>query len=702
MWPVVESDVVEAGNASSSASSPESDLELEKAVFEHLDWYVRQPSPMKQPSDASSTDASAAPRIMPNKSNFQRKIEEYKAILAKSGICRKASMVSEPGDQAGLEESSEAQSKDAHHVESENPAQYVVEPPAKKVESVALHSNRKLSNAADPIGGAIAGSEDSRSTSSSTPESRSSLFSAPIPTSSSSSSAAEEGLAISSKLLVENGALKCPSYPLVSPKLYAKSTASFANVRFIQDLMHPYFCRNDTFPSPKEILVAGASPSGEYLAVGFASSLYVWKVADALTPSLSPDCGQGEYLLIFNELPCRVYPLDTMPQGLAWSKHNFLATIHKDCHDIYLWHVSKKDVVFVFKPPEDEANKEPLRGITFHPSDDSFFVTIATTQFKIWSVQEKRCTFHRVIPRFILSSVKERLVAISFDSSGNLIMGSTNLGRIIFFDFHKTRYDTQTTVPSKKGTRKGAEISSISACPLPRPGERKERYMVATTDGQIRIFESFQKNQVAFFTTSSSMASPPALQAPAFSTCPIAPHFSDDGEFIISVSNNRQNICIWNYFKRQEVPAASKTKRKSLFQSVLKRFSKNVEAMPNNFDGSYPPASINARIHEESRRQYSAPNVPNSYEFFHHDEAHFLSAFFLPARITERLMSIMRSSNPNAFLKDATSRNATTAINSQERIMVVLDTAGHVKIYLECPNIVPCYFESFSSRNLPS
>ncbi|KAI0512814.1 WD40-repeat-containing domain protein [Xylaria bambusicola] len=273
------------------------------------------------------------------------------------------------------------------------------------------------------------------------------------------------------------------------------------------------------------------SQDGRYLATGGRDRiLRVWAVIateeDRRTyheeENASTEHEEHLSAPVFHSKPAREF---TGHEGdildLSWSKNNFLLSSSMD-KTVRLWHMSRRECLCTFK------HKDFVASIAFHPRDDRFFLAGSLdSSLRLWSIPDKAVAYS--------SQLSDIITAVGFSPDGKTAIAGTLHGICMFYETEGLRFLSQLHVRSSRGKNaKGSKITGIQTMNFgPDDTDSEVKLLVTSNDSRIRIYNMADKSLDA------------KLKGHENTCNQIRASFSDDGEYVISGSEDRKAF-IWS------------------------------------------------------------------------------------------------------------------------------------------------------------
>eukprot|EP01025_Chloroclados_australasicus_P044949 TRINITY_DN4897_c0_g3_i1.p1 TRINITY_DN4897_c0_g3~~TRINITY_DN4897_c0_g3_i1.p1 ORF type:complete len:566 (-),score=49.54 TRINITY_DN4897_c0_g3_i1:1380-3077(-) len=200
---------------------------------------------------------------------------------------------------------------------------------------------------------------------------------------------------------------------------------------------------------------------------------------------------------------------------LCWSKSQFLLSASMD-KTVRLWHVKMDDQLRVFK------HNDYVTSVNFHPKVDKIFISGSIDQkVRIWNIPETKV--------LDWSSVHEIITATQLSPDGRKVVVGTLKGKCFLYTCERERleYNAKIEVKNSGQFSKGHKVTGIEYLP-----NSSNKILVTTNDSRIRMYDEIRFVEIQKFKGHSN------------SQTLIRSHFSRDGEFIISGSDDG-NVYIW-------------------------------------------------------------------------------------------------------------------------------------------------------------
>lgn len=274
------------------------------------------------------------------------------------------------------------------------------------------------------------------------------------------------------------------------------------------------------------------SKDGKYLAAaGKDGVVRIWAVISTPEERRVEEeqvAASGERLSapVFRERPVREFSGHTSEViDLSWSKNNFLLSTSMD-KTVRLWYVNRNDCLCQFK------HKDVVTKVAFHPTDDRFFLAGSLDMtLRLWSIPDKQIAWSAQLPDLI--------TAVAFTPDGKTSIAGLLNGVCMLYETQGLKFQTQIHAKSSRGKNsKGSKITGIhtAATSLNSGGN-------GTVPGDVKILVSTNDSRIRVYNLRDGSLDI-KIKGHENACTQISATFSDDGQYIISGSENKKAF-IW-------------------------------------------------------------------------------------------------------------------------------------------------------------
>ncbi|KAH9408207.1 hypothetical protein TYRP_011874 [Tyrophagus putrescentiae] len=261
---------------------------------------------------------------------------------------------------------------------------------------------------------------------------------------------------------------------------------------------------------------------------------------------------------------------------LAWSAHNFLASVSLD-RTVRLWHVSQVDCLLVLR------HEDYLSTVRFLPSADDRYLVSATLGgvVRLWSLPEKRALFTRnvALERDNRPSLYGRnlITAACFTgNSGSILVLGTADGRLLFYFTDRLQYITQQHVSKGGSSPRVIAIESVSNNTTSSSskedngggGHRNRQLLVTTDDSTVRLFTTH------FWTLSKEVLELKGATLKGAAGGAIRASISPDGAFVVCGSEEAHSFYIWRVAAKNSRNSGSSSSKLGVVPSLWERLNR--------------------------------------------------------------------------------------------------------------------------------